>query len=37
MRRDGKACKGCSKDPEKEGISAAVLDMYCVKPFDKDT
>lgn len=22
---------------EKEGISAAVLDMYCVKPFDKET
>lgn len=22
---------------EKEGISAAVLDMYCIKPFDKDT
>ena len=22
---------------EKEGIRAAVLDMYCIKPFDKDT
>lgn len=22
---------------EKEGISAAVLDMYCIKPFDRDT
>lgn len=22
---------------EKEGISAAVLDMYCIKPFDKET
>lgn len=32
-----KPAKDAAKILKKEGISAAVLDMYCVKPFDKDT
>ena len=32
-----KPAMDAAKILKKEGISAAVLDMYCVKPFDKDT
>ena len=44
FRQKGLIVAGYDKTPsaltrqlEKEGISAAVLDMYCVKPFDKET
>ena len=37
MRRNGKAVKGCGRTFKwGSGISAFVIDMYCVKPLDAE-